>query len=104
MELFAWTLHGEARRGIITRRDDGVSAYVDMCPHWNTPLSQFGDRIWMGGQLRCSVHGATFDPTDGACTGGPCPNTRLTPMPLVIDNDDVRIYAPKRLSLGGDNG
>ena len=28
----------------------------------------------------CSVHGATYEPEDGRCVGGPCGRGRLTPV------------------------
>ncbi len=99
VELFAWSLHGETLGGVLVRTVEGPRAWVDSCPHWNTPLSQLGDRVWNGTALRCTMHGATFDPDDGACTAGPCPGTRLTAMPIVVQGDDLLVHAPVVLSL-----
>lgn len=100
VELFAWSLHGEARGGILVRVGAEPKAWVDSCPHWNTPLSQYGNRVWNGRELRCTMHGATFAPHDGACTGGPCEGTSLTAMAARIDGDELHIHAPVVLSLG----
>jgi hypothetical protein len=36
------------------------------------------DRRW----IVCSIHGATYEPADGRCIGGPCGRGRLMPLEL----------------------
>lgn len=51
-----------------------VVAYLNRCAHVAMELD------WVAGQffdsdgsvLLCATHGATYDPSDGRCSGGPC--------------------------------
>jgi nitrite reductase/ring-hydroxylating ferredoxin subunit len=49
---------------VVVRRQDGVSAFEDSCPHaqWRLSLGQIAD-----GLLECAGHGWEFDVTTGRC-------------------------------------
>ena len=52
------------------------------------------------GQLVCGIHGATFRPTDGHCTAGPCAGAALEP--LIVEQETpstVRVFASSALQL-----
>lgn len=75
--------------GFVVRLGADVRGYLDRCPHAGLPLAQaLDDYLTPDGQLiACSWHGALFDPIDGACLGGPCTGSSLTPWPVHIDGD-----------------
>jgi nitrite reductase/ring-hydroxylating ferredoxin subunit len=65
---------GEPAAAFVVRHADGVSAYLNRCPHVRTELDwqpgAFFD--FEGLNLICSTHGAVFDASTGKCLGGPC--------------------------------
>lgn len=75
---------------IVVRDQRTIRAYRNVCPHNGSPLAK-GVRGYLadksngsseGLSLRCSLHNAYFEPQMGACTGGPCPGTHLTPVAI----------------------
>lgn len=75
---------------IVVRDQRTIRAYRNVCPHNGSPLAK-GVRGYLadksngsseGLSLRCSLHNAYFEPQSGACTGGPCPGTHLTPVAI----------------------
>jgi nitrite reductase/ring-hydroxylating ferredoxin subunit len=40
----------------------------------------------------CSIHGATYEPSDGRCVGGPCGRGRLTAIRVVERSGEVYWY------------
>jgi len=67
-------------------------AYLNRCVHVPTELDwqpgEFldGDKRW----IICSIHGATYEPSDGRCVGGPCGRGRLTA--LRVEERDGQVY------------
>lgn len=84
--------HGRAARAFALRFDGQVVAYLNRCAHVPTELDwQPGE--FLDGERReiiCAVHGATYDPRDGRCTGGPGGRGRL--LPLVVAERDGQVY------------
>ena len=74
--------HGRPARAFALRFDGVVRAYMNRCLHVPVELD------WQPGQfldsdkrfIICSIHGATYEPEDGRCVGGPCGRGRLTPL------------------------
>jgi len=72
---------------------DGLVAYVNDCPHANTPLD------WQPGQflsadkrlILCATHGAEFRIGDGYCVRGPCFGAYLIPVPIAVRDGTVYI-------------
>jgi nitrite reductase/ring-hydroxylating ferredoxin subunit len=77
--------------GFAVRRGETVFGYVDRCPHAGLPLAQELDAYMTnsGEHIACSWHGALFEPATGACVGGPCVGTKLTPWPLIVAADRI---------------
>jgi nitrite reductase/ring-hydroxylating ferredoxin subunit len=81
---FVWDLlhRGQPARAFALRFDGRVVAYLNRCAHVPTEMDwQEGefldmDRRW----ILCSIHGASYEPADGRCVGGPCGRGRLTPI------------------------
>ena len=84
--------YGRPVRAFALRFDGTVRAYLNRCAHVPTEMDwQPGefldtDRQW----ILCSIHGASYDATDGRCVGGPCRRGRLTP--LRVDESGGQVY------------
>ena len=78
---------GQPARAFVLRFDGQVRAYLNRCLHVPVELD------WQPGEfldaerrfIICSIHGATYEPADGRCVGGPCGRGRLTP----VDVDEI---------------
>lgn len=86
--------------GIVNVSPDGFRAWVNLCPHWNLPLDSNNLDVLNAerDRLICSIHGATFALGDGRCDGGPCAGSRLVALPLMLDEDDIVVFALSGLS------
>ncbi|MCU0928472.1 MAG: Rieske 2Fe-2S domain-containing protein [Burkholderiaceae bacterium] len=85
---------GEPVRAFALRFDGRVVAYVNRCVHVPSELD------WLPGEFLdaerrfvvCAVHGATYEPADGRCVGGPCGRGRLQPIRVEERGGDVYWY------------
>jgi nitrite reductase/ring-hydroxylating ferredoxin subunit len=76
------------------RFDGEVVAYLNRCVHVPTEMD------WQPGQfldmdkrwILCSIHGASYEPRDGRCVGGPCGRGRLTPVSMQERDGQVYWY------------
>ena len=76
----------------VMRFEGRVVAYLNQCAHVPTEMD------WQEGKfldrdrelIICSIHGATYDPLNGRCVGGPCMGGRLTP--LRVEERDAQVY------------
>jgi nitrite reductase/ring-hydroxylating ferredoxin subunit len=90
--VFDVMLWGGLARAFALRFDGKVVAYLNRCAHVPTELDwQPGefldmDRRW----ILCSIHGASYEPADGHCVGGPCGKGRL--MPVATREDGGKVY------------
>ena len=78
-------------RAFALRFDGRVVCYVNRCAHvpvemdWQPGRFLDMDQRW----IICSVHGASYEPTDGRCVGGPCGRGKL--MPIVTAEREGRV-------------
>jgi nitrite reductase/ring-hydroxylating ferredoxin subunit len=92
--LFDVLLRGEPLRAFALRFDGRVVAYVNRCVHVPSELDWLpgefldADRRW----IVCAVHGATYQPADGRCVGGPCGRGRLQAIRVEERDGDVYWY------------
>ena len=88
---------GRPLRAFALRFDGTVRAYLNRCVHVPTEMDwQEGefldlDRRW----ILCSIHGASYEPADGHCVGGPCGSGRLTRL-ATVEHDGVVWWQPTR--------
>ncbi len=90
-------LYGQPARAFALRFDGIVRAYVNRCAHVPTEMD------WQPGEfldtekrwILCSIHGATYEPADGRCVGGPCGRGRLTSI-AVTERDGQVVWHPSR--------
>ena len=91
--------HGRPARAFALRFDGIVRAYVNRCVHVPTEMDwqpgEFldGDRRW----ILCSIHGATYEPADGRCVGGPCGRGKLTPVAVQEQGGEVCWYPSQHI-------
>ncbi len=84
--------YGAPARAFALRFNGRVVAYLNRCVHVPTELDwqpgEFldSDKRW----IICSIHGATYEPSDGRCVGGPCGRGRLTA--LRVEERDGQVY------------
>jgi len=83
-------------RGFIVRWQGDVYAYANTCPHAGHPLNLDPTGFFTPdqAQLICSSHGALFDPSTGACTGGPCAGAALHRLDCRVSADEILVKAP----------
>jgi nitrite reductase/ring-hydroxylating ferredoxin subunit len=90
--VFDVLLWRQPARAFALRFEGRVVAYLNRCAHvpvemdWQPGEFLDLDRRW----IVCSIHGATYEPADGRCIGGPCGRSRL--MPLEVDEAGGRVY------------
>lgn len=65
---------GQTCRAFAIRFQGQVHAYLNRCSHVAMELDWQPDRFFdeTGRWLVCGSHGAMFEPSTGACRGGPC--------------------------------
>lgn len=65
---------GQTCRAFAVRFQGRVHAYLNRCSHVAMELDWQPDRFFdeTGRWLVCGSHGAMFEPSTGACRGGPC--------------------------------
>ena len=87
-------VHGQPARAFVLRHAGVPRAYVNRCVHVPTEMD------WLPGEfldaerrfIVCTLHGASYDPADGRCVGGPCRGGRLTALAVVERADGVYWY------------
>ncbi|HMM85541.1 Rieske 2Fe-2S domain-containing protein [Azohydromonas sp.] len=92
--LFDVVWRGEPMRAFALRFEGRAVAYLNRCVHVPSELD------WLPGEfldaerryIVCAVHGATYEPANGRCVGGPCGRARLTEVALEERADGVYWY------------
>ena len=91
---WVWDLmqYGRPARAFVLRFEGELRAYLNRCLHVPTEMDwQPGE--FLDGDKRfivCSIHGATYEPSDGRCVGGPCGRGKLTPV--AVKEFDGQVY------------
>jgi nitrite reductase/ring-hydroxylating ferredoxin subunit len=89
--------YGRPARAFALRFDGELRAYMNRCVHvpaemdWQPGEFFDLDKRW----ILCSIHGATYEPANGRCVGGPCGRGRLTPV-RVQERDGEVYWYPSR--------
>lgn len=76
---------------VVVRWGKQVFGYENICPHQQVNLdwerNQFMDPN--GIRLMCGKHGALFEIGTGNCLDGPCKGEGLTPVPMVVLDNEI---------------
>jgi len=80
--------------GFVVRKDGGVYAYRNVCPHAGHRLNWKPDAFLTRDRdlIMCSMHGAIFDIESGVCIGGPCPGRSLARLRVEIVSGEIVVY------------
>ena len=93
--LFDVLLWGQPARAFALRFDGKLVAYINRCAHvpvemdWQPGQFLDHDQRW----IVCSIHGATYEPANGHCVGGPCGRSKLLPV-AVAELDGQACWYP----------
>lgn len=77
--VFDVLLWRQPARAFALRFDGRLVAYINRCAHvpvemdWQPGEFLDHDKRW----IVCSIHGASYEPADGRCVGGPCGRSKL---------------------------
>ena len=76
---------------VLRTRAGDLLAYRNACPHMGIELDWEPARLMTtsGRYLRCTGHGALFEPGTGLCVRGPCLNEVLTKLPVHVVDEMV---------------
>jgi nitrite reductase/ring-hydroxylating ferredoxin subunit len=93
-QVFDVLVWGQPARAFALRFDGRVVAYVNRCAHVPAEMD------WQPGQfldmdrrrILCSIHGASYEPADGRCVGGPCGRGRLMAIDVREEGGQVSWY------------
>ncbi len=85
---------GERATAFVLRFEGRPVAYLNRCVHIEAEMD------WLPGRFLdserefviCSLHGASYDPRDGRCAGGPCGRGSLTRLEVAEVDHEVRWY------------
>ncbi len=79
-------------RAFALRFGGRVVAYLNRCLHVPTEMDwQPGEFLDLDKRfILCSIHGASYEPRDGRCVGGPCGRGRLTA--IRTEERDGQVY------------
>ncbi len=77
--VFDVLLWGQPARAFVLRHDGVLRGYINRCAHVPVEMD------WQPGEfldseqrfIVCSIHGATYEPAQGRCVGGPCGRSKL---------------------------
>jgi nitrite reductase/ring-hydroxylating ferredoxin subunit len=93
--LFDVLLWGQPARAFALRFDGKLVAYINRCAHvpvemdWQPGEFLDHDKRW----IVCSIHGASYEPADGRCVGGPCGRGKLIRL-TVAERDGQACWYP----------
>jgi nitrite reductase/ring-hydroxylating ferredoxin subunit len=89
--------YGQPARAFALRFDGQVRAYLNRCVHvpaemdWQPGEFLDSDKRW----ILCSIHGASYEPANGRCVGGPCGRGSLVPI-QTLEADGAVLWLPTR--------
>lgn len=85
---------GQPVRAFVLRFEGHVVGYLNRCAHMPAELDwQPGIFLDADGlEIVCAIHGASYDPRNGRCTGGPCGRARLRPLHVAESDGRVCWY------------
>jgi len=98
-QAWVWDVlqYGRPVRAFVLRFEGEPRAYLNRCLHVPTEMDWQPGEFFDGERrfIVCSIHGATYEPADGRCVGGPCGQGRLTPLD-VAERDGQVYWYPSR--------
>lgn len=95
--VFDVLLWGQPARAFAMRFEGALVAYINRCAHVPVEMD------WQAGEfldqeqrwIVCSIHGASYEPADGRCVGGPCGRGKLIRV-AIAEIDGQACWYPSR--------
>ena len=86
--------HGERSTAFVLRFEGAAVAYLNRCVHVQAEMDWLPGRFLDSERefILCSIHGASYDPRNGRCAGGPCGRGSLARLEVAEVDGDVRWY------------
>jgi nitrite reductase/ring-hydroxylating ferredoxin subunit len=87
-------LYRQPARAFALRVDGKVVAYINRCAHVPTEMDWQSGEFWDMDRrnILCSIHGASYEPKEGRCVGGPCGKGRLLAVAIQEQGGQVSWY------------
>jgi len=79
----------------VVRKGDEVYGYLNLCPHYSTPLNYRAGQFMNedGTRIRCTMHFSEFRIEDGFGVTGAALNCWLDPVPVEVKDGQI-VIAP----------
>ncbi|WCT79240.1 Rieske (2Fe-2S) protein [Novosphingobium humi] len=77
----------------VVRLEDGVRAYLNLCPHFSLPLNQAPNQFLHGEDILCRQHFALFRADTGICFSGACEGRSLIAIAIHVSDDGMLTIA-----------
>ena len=88
-------IDGEAESIILRRHGEGLTAWLNVCPHAGRRLDYAPGRFLVdGGNLVCAAHGASFALDSGLCVAGPCRGAHLRAVAATVTAEGELALGP----------
>jgi len=83
----------------VVRRGESVYGYLNICPHYSSPLNNRAGRFMNDDKtrIRCTMHFAEFRIEDGYGVAGAAERCWLDPVPVHVENGNIVITKPEDL-------
>ena len=81
----------EGRAVFVVRKEDGITAFINCCPHTGAPLNWQPHRFLDADNqyIQCDLHMAVFDSKTGQCLAGPCVGDHLQSVNVSVKEDHI---------------
>lgn len=91
--------HGQSVPAFAVRYDNVALAYVNRCAHIPAEMDWLPGKFWDQDKrfIICAVHGALYDPPNGACVSGPCRGAKLMSIAISESDGEVHWHPTERL-------
>ena len=85
---------GQPTTAFVLRFEGRLVGYLNRCAHVAAEMDWLPGKFLDSEQafILCSIHGASYDPRNGRCAGGPCGRGSLTPITVASIDAQVHWY------------
>lgn len=93
---FRLRCQGRTIEGFLVSYKGNLFAYVNRCRHLSLSLDWVDNHFFTEDNryIICANHGATYEPTTGACIWGPCYGAFLQGVPIRVSGQKIVAFCP----------
>jgi nitrite reductase/ring-hydroxylating ferredoxin subunit len=101
---FKFNINDRKLEGFLINEKGQYFAYINRCRHMGITLDWDTNDFYTVEKdaIICKTHGATYRPSTGECTHGPCLGKSLYSLPLLIQSDQIFLDLEKTEELYSD--